>query len=127
MKHLSSRKGVAAVITAAVLLLCLAVNIVVGVIAFRHRMITDLTDEGLYTVAPIYRTMLDDTFASVSAQRAEAGEQPVKVRILFCDDPDVLIANTSQRYVYYTALAFRERETVKFCSRNVERRASPFK
>ena len=27
------------------------------------------------------------------------------MRILFCDDPDVLIANTSQRYVYYTALA----------------------
>ena len=107
MKHLSSRKGVAAAITvtAAVLLLCLAVNIVAGVIAFRRRMITDLTEEGLYTVAPIYRTMLDDTFASVSAQRAEAGEQPVKVRILFCDDPDVLIANTYQRYVYYTALA----------------------
>lgn len=94
-----------AVITAAILLIVIGINVIFGILAFRQRLIVDLTEEGIYTVHPVYRALLDSTFASVSEKRQAAGEEPVKVQIIFCDDPDVLTANGAQRYVYYTALS----------------------
>lgn len=105
---ISSKKGLSALLVAGVLVLVLILNLAVGIFVFRGRVLTDLTEEGLYTVDPIYRTALSDTFRIVSEKRAESGDEPVRVRILFCEDPDVLSADSAQRYIYFTALSLQQ-------------------
>lgn len=105
---ISSKKGLSVLFVAGVLVLVLILNLAVGIFSYRGRFLTDLTSEGLYTVAPIYRTALTDTFRTISDKRAETGDDPVRVRILFCEDPDVLSADSAQRYIYFTALSLQK-------------------
>ena len=44
----------------------------------------------------------------INAQRAEQGEEPLKVEIIFCTDPDVLNGNDYTRYIHYTALGLQK-------------------
>lgn len=61
------------------------------------------TDYEMYTLSDGCVELLDNAFATLRAERQGEGEQPVHVDLIFCEDPDNLMANTSQRYVYMTA------------------------
>ena len=66
----------------------------------------------LYTVSDSCITLLDQnlpgTVDAINAQRAANGEEPLKVEIIFCTDPDVLNDNQYSRYVHYTALGLQK-------------------
>lgn len=97
------RHGSASVaITAAVIAVVLIVNVLVSVLCSENRWFLDLTTEPMYTLTEDGKALLASTIDSANATRPE--EEPVKVDIIFCADPDMLYGNTLMRYVYYTAL-----------------------
>ncbi len=62
----------------------------------------------LYTLTEGAIELLDTSFADVIAERAQKGEDEVKVELIFCDDPDNLMSTTASRYVYLTALSLQK-------------------
>ena len=66
----------------------------------------------LYTVSDscidLLTKNLPSTVDAINAQRAENGEDPIKVEIIFCTDPDVLNDNQYSRYIHYTALGLQK-------------------
>lgn len=66
----------------------------------------------LYTVSDSCITLLDQNLPgavdAINAARAENGEEPLKVEIIFCTDPDVLDDNQYSRYIHYTALGMQK-------------------
>lgn len=66
----------------------------------------------LYKVSDSCIDLLDqnlpDAVDAVNAQREAAGEEPLKVEIIFCTDPDVLDDNNYTRYIHYTALGLQK-------------------
>jgi hypothetical protein len=51
---------------------------------------------------------LPDAVDAINAERAQKGEEPLKVEIIFCTDPDVLDDNDYTRYIHYTALGLQK-------------------
>lgn len=51
---------------------------------------------------------LPEAVDSVNQEREKEGLDPLKVEIIFCDDPDTLNDNEYQRYVHYTALGLQK-------------------
>ena len=98
----SASLGVTALVLAAVILL----NVLVSVLFSEKHWFTDLTSESIYTLSDSAENLLNVTLDSVNANRPE--EDPVKIDIIFCADPDVLYGATMMRYVYYTALALEQ-------------------
>ena len=66
------------------------------------------TNYEMYTLTQGVIDLLDSSLATLNAERAARGEEAVRVEIIFCDDPDNLMANSSQRYVLLTALALQK-------------------
>ena len=66
----------------------------------------------LYTLSDSCITLLDQNLPgavdAINAARAENGEEPLKVEIIFCTDPDVLDDNQYSRYIHYTALGLQK-------------------
>ncbi len=104
-------------LTAGVVAAVLLFNVLISFLCTENRWFIDLTTghydkkerveyEGLYTLSEQAKLLLGDTIKSANATRAE--NDPVKVDIIFCADPDVLYANRLMRYVYYTALAMEK-------------------
>ena len=66
----------------------------------------------LYTVSDSCITLLDQnlpgTVDAINAQRTANGEEPLKVEIIFCTDPDILDDNQYSRYIHYTALGLQK-------------------
>ena len=66
----------------------------------------------LYTVSDSCLELLNGnlpgTVDAINAQRTANGEQPLKVEIIFCTDPDVLNDNQYSRYIHYTALGLQK-------------------
>lgn len=62
----------------------------------------------LYTLTDGAIELLDTSFADVIAERAQKGEDEVKVELIFCEDPDNLMSTTASRYVYLTALSLQK-------------------
>ena len=95
---LHSRKfkygGTATLLTIAVIVVVILFNAIFSKLASRFLWYTDLTSENMYTL-------------SDAAVEAVAGIDR-DVTILFCDDPDNLMSNTTQRYVYETALGLEK-------------------
>ncbi|MBP5292737.1 MAG: Gldg family protein [Clostridia bacterium] len=102
---------VAVVITITVIVAVVLLNVLMTAISNQFLWYIDLTGEvyqaknpeylGLYSLTDSCKDMLSSTFAGLKDEYA--GED-VKVDIIFCDDPDVLLGNSSQRMIYYTAL-----------------------
>lgn len=111
--------SVSAGITAAVLAVVILINIGVSVLCSAQRWFIDMTTEPLYTLSEEADNLLKDTIDSANANRAE--NDPVKVDIIFCADPDMLYGNEMMRYVYYTALAMEKAypDTIEVSTRNV--------
>ena len=100
-------------ITAGVILLVLLLNILFSLATSSGLAYLDMTREvyqekfpelkGLYSLTDACRDLLQSTYDGL--KESSGGQEVPRVRITFCDDPDVLLGNTTQRYVYYTALA----------------------
>lgn len=73
----------------------IVINVVFSALASKFLWYIDMTPETLYTLSDECAELLEDIDAPV--------------RILFCDDPDNLEANSTTRLVYNTALQIEER------------------
>ena len=101
---LNSRKfrhgSVAAILTAFVIAVVVIINIIFTALAQKYMWYTDMTSEKLYTLSDAAIELMDTAFTKVQAERGEE----VKVDIIFCDEKDNLMEETTQRYVLETAL-----------------------
>ena len=106
-------------VTVAVLVLVLALNLLFSAVSAGGLWFVDLTTytrQGqygtetyeLYTLTDGVVALLDDTFAELNASRQNKGEEPVSVDLVFCDDPDNLMANDYQRMIYLAALQLQK-------------------
>jgi hypothetical protein len=84
----------ATAMTVVVIVAVLLINAIFSKLASRFLWYTDLTSERMYTLS-------DAAVEAISGIDKD-------VTILFCDDPDNLMSNTTQRYVYETALGLEK-------------------
>ena len=109
--------SVSAALTAGVIAAVILLNVLVSALCSANLWFIDMTTghydknkkaeyEGLYTLSSQAKKLLGDTIASANAARAE--DDPVKVDIIFCADPDMLCGNRLMRYIYYTALSMQK-------------------
>ncbi len=112
----SASLGLCILVLVAVLLL----NVGMTALCTSQHWFIDLTPQSTYTVYQQFNnlqkqcglyTLMDETvgyleyiFDLANKER----EEPVKVEIIFCSEPDQLIGTESMRYVYYTALALQK-------------------
>lgn len=101
---LRSRKfrhgSVAAILTACVIAVVVILNVIFSALSQKYMWYTDMTTEQLYTLSDAAIELMDTSFKTVSEQRGE----DIKVEIIFCDEKDNLMEETTQRYVLETAL-----------------------
>lgn len=134
-------RTVAVIVTVLVLAAVILLNAGFTVLASRNLWQSDLTPEIGYKVrnynstlqqylntskTTTMYTLMEDTVSylgsmidSVNATRSP--DNPVRVDIIFCADPDILTANESMRYVYYTALKLEQAfpKTIKVSCRDI--------
>ncbi len=72
----------------------------------------------MYTLMPETVNYLSQIIDDANAKR---GDAPVKVDIIFCADPDLLVRMETMRYVYYTALNLQKQfpDTIRVSYRDV--------
>ena len=92
-KGKSTRTRIFTVITVAIIVLALALNLVLGYFGIHKTLFLDLTYEGFYT--------LTDT---MKKECSFIDELDGKVEIIFCDDPDRLISQTVTRVLYFMSV-----------------------
>ena len=76
----------------------------------------------MYTLSDDGKRLLNLTMDSANENRAKRGEEgKAEVEIIFCADPDMLVANNDMRYIYYTALCMQKEcpDFVKVSTTNV--------
>ncbi len=93
-------------IIALVLAAVLVVNAAVSFICSENLFFIDTSAESIYTLSDGAKNLLSSTFDVLEEERGE--ENPVKVDLIFCSDPDLLYGNTLMRYIYLTALAMQK-------------------
>lgn len=125
----SASLGLCVLVLVAVLLL----NIGMTALCSSQVWFIDLTPKSTYTVYQqsknLYKecgmyTLMDETVGYLEYifdQTNQNREEPVKVDIIFCTEPDQLIQTDSMRYIYYTALNLQKQfpETIKVSYRDV--------
>ena len=124
----SASLGLCIIVLVAVLLL----NVGMTALCTSQFWFIDLTPKSSYTVYQqqnLYKecgmyTLMDETrdyLEYIIDQANQSREEPVKVDIIFCSEPDQLIKTDSMRYVYYTALALQKQfpDTIKVSWRDV--------
>lgn len=109
MKHGSASVALCAVVICAVILL----NVLVTALCSNFMLFSDTTPEPLYTLAEETEFLLEQTLTEVNAERGEG--DPVKVDIIFCADPDLLVQNNKMRSIYYTALQMENEFPESIC------------
>ncbi len=117
-----ARTSVSLTLSVLVIVAVLLVNLAVSALCSRNLWFIDLTGyertgsttNGETWVYEKYKLtdeivdFMDTTFAELNVARQNRGEEPVKVDILFCDDPDDLMKNEYQRMVYLCALQLQK-------------------
>ena len=117
LRHGSASLGLCIIVLVAVLLL----NVGMTALCTSQFWFIDLTPQSTYTVyqetnnlqkqVGLY-TLMDETvdyLEYIFDQANKDREEPVKVDIIFCDEPDQLTKTDAMRYVYYTALALQKK------------------
>lgn len=102
-KGKSTRTKIFTVITLLGIVLLLLLNLFVYYFGVFDNAYIDMTPEGLYTLRPVMVDACRDIFLNEDGTQKEQG-----VKMIFCDDPDNLIANTVTRAVYYMAVALAD-------------------
>lgn len=127
--HRAGHRARFTLLTVAVLLVTLALNLGVSLLADRYLWQVDETvtkyttdSRALYTATDDFIQLMGD-FAipmvdSVNEERAARGEAPITINIIFCSERDYIYRNEYSRYCLYTALglqkAFPEHVKVSF-------------
>ena len=109
MKHGSASVALCAAVICAVILL----NVLVTALCSNFMLFSDTTPEPLYTLAEETEFLLEQTLTEVNAERGEG--DTVKVDIIFCADPDLLVQNNKMRSIYYTALQMENEFPESIC------------
>ncbi len=102
--------AVSAIVVAAVIVL----NVAFSALTSHELWFADLTytryksnPSSFYRMTDVFRNLIEDEaipmIDSVNEEREAAGEDPIKLKIIFCTDPDYVNNNTYLRYVNYTA------------------------
>ncbi len=106
---------------ALVLVAVLLLNAGMTVLCRRFLLYSDMTGDKLYTITDVTIDRLAETFDKVNEERRQSGEEDVSVDIIFCADPDMIVANEQMRYVYYTALNMQKAfpDTIRVSTVNV--------
>ena len=129
LRHGSASLGLCIIVLVAVLLL----NVGMTALCTTQFWFIDLTPQSTYTVYQQYNnlqkecglyTLMDETVGYLEYVIDLANkdrEEPVKVEIIFCSEPDQLTGAESMRYVYYTALALQNQfpDTISVSWRDV--------
>ena len=108
------------IITAAVLLAVIALNVAVSLLSDRQLWYADTTkaryksaESTLYTLSEECEKLIEKDaipgISRVNAERAARGEDPIKLKIVFCADKDRVESNEMLRYVSYTARALAKK------------------
>lgn len=100
----SRRTKIFTVITVAAILLLLLLNLGVTYFSVFGTAFLDMTPERLYTLSD----KMKEECAFLDDLKDENGD-PAEVGMIFCADPDTLIASTETRVTYYMALALRQK------------------
>ena len=95
-----SRTKIFTVITVALIVVILALNLFFTYFSIFGNAYIDMTPEGLYTLRPVMKDACREIFYMENGELREPG-----IKITFCDDPDNLISSTYTRIVYYMAVA----------------------
>lgn len=109
-------------ITAAVIAVVVLLNVLFTALCSDKLWLIDLTSPGMYTLSDDGKRLLNLTMDSANENRAKRGEEgKAEVEIIFCADPDMLVANDDMRYIYYTALCMEKEcpDFVKVSTTNV--------
>lgn len=122
MSTSTSRKlrygGTSVILTALIIAAVVIVNVIFSALTQKFMWYADLTPELLYTLSDEAIALVrdgDDEFGSASPIemvdkfREESGNDELSINIIFCTDPDTLEANSTQRYVYHTALELQDK------------------
>lgn len=106
---------------ALVLVAVILLNAGMTVLCRKLLLYSDMTADELYTVTEATVNRLTETFDQVNADRLAKGQEAVSVDIIFCADPDMIMANGQMRYVYYTALNLQKQfpDTIHVSAVNV--------
>lgn len=102
----NTRTRIFTVITVASLILLIALNLFVTSFGIFGNAYVDLTPEGLYTLRSEMTRVCKDIFLTEDGKVRDPDKQ---IKIIFCDDPDNLIDNTTTRIVYYMAVALSKK------------------
>ena len=93
-------------------------NAIFTTLATKYGWYIDMPDELIYTRSDAFVETVGDNFDAVNEKRAEKGEDPVKVEVIFCDEKDNIMESAYSRYVLETVLElerkFPESISVKY-------------
>lgn len=120
--HRLGRRLRGSALTVAVVVAVLLLNVALSIPVYNGYALVDETthkyagdptqaDMSMYTVTDAFLSLIGENVIpmvdEVNADRAERGEDPIKVDIIFCDDRDHVDAATASRYILYTAQHLR--------------------
>lgn len=96
-----------------VIALVLLLNVILGVLSYKKLLYIDLTEpkytnmESFYTASEDFYTAIETNVLpsvdKINEERAGQGLEPLAVRIIFCEDSDLLDKSEDTRLVHYTA------------------------
>ena len=115
----SSHTKIYTVITVAIILVLMLVNLGLTYLGGQRLLFADLTPEELYTLSDEFITLIeegDDTYsqsaeapiAMIDKFRAEKDDPSLKINIIFCEEKDKIYGEATTRYVQQTAEQIKE-------------------
>lgn len=107
-------KKIGSLITAVVILAVIAFNIIISLIGDANMWYIDVTrsryksgSSGFYTLSDECKELIGNDavpmIEQTNLERKANGESPIKLKIVFCDDKDIIEQDSIMRYISYTA------------------------
>ncbi len=146
MKTGTSRKlrygGLSAALTALIVAVIIIANIIFSTLTQKLMWYVDLTPELLYSLSDEALELIEngdekfDTLSPVEmvdkireeklAADPSFDPKTLMINIIFCDEPDVLTGNATQKYVYHTALELQDKfpDYIKVSTQDIIRNPS---
>lgn len=89
--------------TAVIVAVVVIFNVIFTSLAQKNLWYIDMTPDQIYTLSDSGKDYFDDVIKSANEEREQNGEEDVKIEIIFCDEPDSLNSNETQKLVYHMA------------------------
>lgn len=106
--------GIAVALTALIIAVIVLFNVIFTALSLKYNWYLDMTANRIYSLTEQCLSVVQDGIAEINANREaenqknglSAGDEgyakPAHVNIYFCSDPDILMADNAQRYIYET-------------------------